>query len=150
MRIVAQRVSRASVTIDGVLKSKIGKGMMVLLGIEEADNEEDVEYLCQKLSKLRIFADDNNAMNLDVNQVEGDFLVVSQFTLHAMTKKGNRPSFIHAARPEHAVPLYELFLKRLAEVSGRKVECGKFGADMQVELINDGPVTIIIDTKDKQ
>ena len=150
MRIVAQRVSRASVTIDGVLKSKIGKGMMVLLVIEEADNEEDVEYLCQKLSKLRIFADDNNAMNLDVNQVEGDFLVVSQFTLHAMTKKGNRPSFIHAARPEHAVPLYELFLKRLAEVSGRKVECGKFGADMQVELINDGPVTIIIDTKDKQ
>ena len=150
MRIVAQRVSRASVTIDGVLRSKIGKGMMVLLGIEEADNEEDVEYLCQKLSKLRIFADDNNAMNLDVNQVEGDFLVVSQFTLHAMTKKGNRPSFIRAARPEHAVPLYELFLKRLGEVSGRKVECGEFGADMQVELINDGPVTIIIDTKDKQ
>ena len=148
MRIVAQRVSRASVTIDGVLKSQIGKGMMVLLGIEDADNEEDVEYLCQKLTKLRIFADNNNAMNLDVNQIEGDFLVVSQFTLHAMTKKGNRPSFIRAARPEHAIPLYELFLKRLAEISGRKVECGEFGADMKVELINDGPVTIIIDTKD--
>lgn len=147
MRVVIQRVSRASVTIDGVLKSAIGKGFMVLLGIEEADNQEDAEYLCQKLTKLRVFADDNNAMNLDINQVGGDFLVVSQFTLHAMTKKGNRPSFIKAARPEHAIPLYELFLKRLAEVSGRKVECGKFGADMQVELINDGPVTIIIDTK---
>ena len=149
MRIVAQRVSRASVTIDGVMKSQIGKGMMVLLGIEDADNEEDVEYLCQKLTKLRIFADENNAMNLDINQVEGDFLVVSQFTLHAMTKKGNRPSFIRAASPEHAIPLYELFLKRLAEVSGRTVECGSFGADMQVELVNDGPVTIIIDTKEK-
>ena len=150
MRIVAQRVSRASVTIDGVMKSQIGKGMMVLLGIEDADNQEDVEYLCQKLTKLRIFADENNAMNLDINQVEGDFLVVSQFTLHAMTKKGNRPSFIRAARPEHAIPLYELFLKRLAEVSGRKVECGEFGADMKVELINDGPVTIIFDTKNKE
>ena len=150
MRVVIQRVSRASVTIGGVLKSAIGKGFMVLLGIEEADNQEDVEYLCQKLTKLRIFADDNNAMNLDVNQIEGDFLVVSQFTLHAMTKKGNRPSFIKAARPEHAIPLYELFLKRLAEVSGRKVESGEFGADMQVELINDGPVTIIMDTKNIQ
>ena len=148
MRIVIQRVSRASVTIGGVLKSAIGKGFMVLLGIEEADNQEDVEYLCQKLTKLRVFADENNAMNLDINQIGGDFLVVSQFTLHAMTKKGNRPSFIKAARPEHAIPLYELFLKRLAEVSGRKVESGEFGADMQVELINDGPVTILIDTKD--
>ncbi len=150
MRIVIQRVSKASVTIGGVLKSKIGKGFMVLLGIEEADNQEDVEYLCQKLTKLRVFADDNNAMNLDVNQVGGDFLVVSQFTLHAMTKKGNRPSFIRAARPEHAIPLYESFLKRLAEVSGRRVESGEFGADMQVELINDGPVTIIMDTKNIQ
>lgn len=146
MRVVIQRVSRASVTIGGVLKSKIGRGFMVLLGIEEADNQEDVEYLCQKLTKLRVFADENNAMNLDINQIGGDFLVVSQFTLHAMTKKGNRPSFIKAARPEHAIPLYELFLKRLAEVSGRKVESGEFGADMQVELINDGPVTIIMDT----
>ncbi len=147
MRIVIQRVSRASVTIGGALKSAIGKGFMVLLGIEEADNQDDVEYLCQKLTKLRVFADENGAMNLDINQIGGDFLVVSQFTLHAMTKKGNRPSFIKAARPEHAIPLYELFLKRLAEVSGRKVESGEFGADMQVELINDGPVTIIIDTK---
>ncbi len=150
MRVVIQRVSRASVTIGGVLKSAIGKGFMVLLGIEEADNQEDVEYLCQKLTKLRVFADENNAMNLDINQIGGDFLVVSQFTLHAMTKKGNRPSFIKAARPEYAIPLYELFLKRLAEVSGRKVESGEFGADMQVELINDGPVTIIMDTKNKE
>ena len=150
MRIVIQRVSRASVTIGGVLKSKIGRGFMVLLGIEEADNQEDVEYLCQKLTKLRVFADENNAMNLDINQIGGDFLVVSQFTLHAMTKKGNRPSFIKAARPEHAIPLYELFLKRLSEVSGRKVESGEFGADMQVELINDGPVTIVMDTKNKE
>ena len=150
MRIVIQRVSRASVTIDGVLKSAIGKGFMVLLGIEEADNQEDVEYLCQKLTKLRVFADENGAMNLDINQIGGDFLVVSQFTLHAMTKKGNRPSFIKAARPEHAIPLYELFLKRLEEVSERKVESGEFGADMQVELINDGPVTILIDTKNIQ
>lgn len=150
MRIVIQRVNRASVTIGGVLKSAIGKGFMVLLGIEEADNQEDVEYLCQKLTKLRVFADENNAMNLDINQIGGDFLVVSQFTLHAMTKKGNRPSFIKAARPEHAIPLYELFLKRLEEVSGRKVESGEFGADMQVELINDGPVTIIMDTKNIQ
>ena len=149
MRIVAQRVSRASVTIGGVLKAQIGQGMMVLLGIEDADNQEDVEYLCQKLTKLRIFADENNAMNLDINQIGGDFLVVSQFTLHAMTKKGNRPSFIKAARPEKAIPLYEWFLKRLAEISERRVECGEFGADMQVELINDGPVTIIIDTKEK-
>ena len=150
MRVVIQRVSLASVTIGGVLKSAIGKGFMVLLGIEEADNQEDVEYLCQKLTKLRVFADENNAMNLDINQIGGDFLVVSQFTLHAMTKKGNRPSFIKAARPEHAIPLYELFLKRLEEVSGRKVESGEFGADMQVELINDGPVTIIMDTKNIQ
>ena len=147
MRVVVQRVSRTSVTIKDVLKAEIGKGMMVLLGVEEADNQEDVEWLCQKLSKLRIFDDDNGVMNVDINQVEGDFLVVSQFTLHAVTKKGNRPSFVKAARPEHAVPLYELFIKRLAEVSGRRVECGEFGADMQVELVNDGPVTIIIDTK---
>ena len=150
MRIVAQRVSRASVTIDGKVKSAIGMGMMVLLGIEEADNQEDVEWLCQKLSKLRIFSDENDAMNLDINQIEGSFLVVSQFTLHAMTKKGNRPSFIRAARPEHAIPLYELFVKRLHEVSGREVLTGEFGAMMEVELINDGPVTIIMDSKNKE
>ena len=150
MRIVAQRVSRASVTIGGKLKSEIGLGMMILLGIEEADNEEDVDWLCAKLTKLRIFSDENEAMNLDINQVEGSFLVVSQFTLHALTKKGNRPSFIRAARPEHAIPLYELFLKRLAEISDRKVLSGEFGALMEVELINDGPVTILMDSKHRE
>ena len=150
MRIVAQRVSRASVTIDGMVKSAIGTGMMVLLGIEEADNEEDVEWLCAKLAKMRIFSDENDAMNLDINQIEGSFLVVSQFTLHALTKKGNRPSFIRAARPEQAIPLYELFIKRLHEVSGREVLTGEFGAMMDVELINDGPVTIIMDSKNRE
>lgn len=150
MRVVAQRVSRASVTIDGKVKSAIGLGMMVLLGIEEADTTEDVEWLCTKLSKMRIFADENDAMNLDINQVGGSFLVVSQFTLHAMTKKGNRPSFIRAARPEKAIPLYELFVKRLHEVSGREVLTGEFGAMMEVELINDGPVTIVMDSKNRE
>jgi len=150
MRIVAQRVSRASVTIDGEVKSSIGQGMMLLIGIEEADTAEDVEWLCAKLAKMRIFSDANDAMNLDINQIEGSFLVVSQFTLHAMTKKGNRPSFIRAARPEQAIPLYELFVKRLHEVSGRNVLTGEFGAMMAVELINDGPVTIIIDSKNKE
>lgn len=132
------------------MKSAIGLGMMVLLGIEEADTEEDVEWLCAKLTKLRIFSDEDDAMNLDINQVEGSFLVVSQFTLHALTKKGNRPSFIRAARPEHAIPLYELFVKRLHEVSGREVLTGEFGAMMDVELINDGPVTIIMDSKNRE
>ena len=150
MRIVAQRVSRASVSIDGRIKSSIGLGMMVLLGIEEADNEEDVDWLCTKLTKLRIFADEQDSMNLDINQVGGAFLVVSQFTLHALTKKGNRPSFIRAARPEQAILLYELFLKRLAEISGREVQSGEFGAMMAVELINDGPVTILMDSKNKE
>ena len=150
MRIVIQRVSEASVTIAGEVISKIGKGMMILLGIEDADTEEDVEWLCNKLSKLRIFSDENDAMNLDINQIEGSFLVVSQFTLHAMTKKGNRPSFIRAARPEKAIPLYENFLKQLALISGRPVQCGQFGAMMDVALVNDGPVTIIMDTKDKE
>ena len=150
MRIVAQRVTHASVTIDNKLKSEIGLGMLILLGIEEADTQEDVDWLCQKLTKLRIFGDENDSMNLDINQVEGSFLVVSQFTLHALTKKGNRPSFIRAARPEVAIPLYELFLKRLAEVSGRPVRCGEFGAMMEVELLNDGPVTIIMDSKRRE
>lgn len=150
MRVVAQRVSKASVTIDGRVKSSIGKGMMLLLGIEEADNEEDVEWLCTKLTKMRIFADENDAMNLDINQIEGSFLVVSQFTLHALTKKGNRPSFIRAARPEQAIPLYEHFVHRLHEVSGREVLTGEFGAMMDVELINDGPVTILMDSKHRE
>ena len=150
MRIVAQRVTRASVTIEGRLKSEIGLGMLLLLGIEEADNQEDIEWLCAKLSKLRIFSDEQEAMNLDINQVEGSFLVVSQFTLHALTKKGNRPSFIRAARPEQAIPLYEQFLKRLAEISGRPVQSGEFGAMMAVELVNDGPVTILMDSKHRE
>ena len=149
MRVVVQRVSKASVSVAGETISKIEKGMMILLGIEDADTEEDVEYLCNKLTKLRIFSDENDAMNLDINQIEGSFLVVSQFTLHAMTKKGNRPSFIKAARPEKAIPLYESFLKRLSYISGRPVQCGEFGAMMEVSLINDGPVTILMDTKDK-
>ena len=136
-------------SVAGEVISKIGKGMMILLGIEDADTEEDVEWLCNKLSKLRIFSDENDAMNLDINQIEGSFLVVSQFTLHAMTKKGNRPSFIKAARPEKAIPLYQTFLKRLSFISERPVLCGEFGAMMEVSLINDGPVTIIMDTKDK-
>ena len=150
MRIVAQRVTHASVTIGGKVKSEIGLGMLILLGIEEADNEEDVEWLCGKLSKLRIFADENDSMNLDITQVGGSFLVVSQFTLHALTKKGNRPSFIRAARPEQAVPLYELFVKRLQEVSGREVQTGEFGAMMAVELLNDGPVTILMDSQRRE
>lgn len=150
MRIVAQRVSRASVTISGRVKSEIGMGMMLLIGIEELDNEQDVEWLCQKLTKLRIFEDGNNSMNLDINQINGSFLVVSQFTLHALTKKGNRPSFIRAARPEKAIPLYELFVTRLAEVSGREILTGEFGAMMEVELVNDGPVTILMDSKNRE
>ena len=150
MRIVAQRVTHASVTIDGKVKSEIGLGMMILLGIEEADTQEDVDWLCQKLTKLRIFDDGNDSMNFDINQVGGSFLVVSQFTLHALTKKGNRPSFIRAARPEQAVPLYELFVKRLQEVSGREVQTGEFGAMMAVELLNDGPVTILMDSKRRE
>ena len=150
MRIVIQRVSEASVTIAGEMISKIDKGMMILLGIEDADTEDDIEWLCNKVTKLRIFSDENDAMNLDINQIEGSFLVVSQFTLHAMTKKGNRPSFIRAARPEKAIPLYEKFLERLASISGRPVQCGQFGADMDVALINDGPVTIIIDSQNKE
>ena len=132
------------------MKSKIGLGMLLLLGIEEADTVEDIEWLCGKFSKLRIFSDAQDAMNLDINQVEGSFLVVSQFTLHAMTKKGNRPSFIRAARPEQAIPLYELFVKRLHEVSGREVLTGEFGAMMEVELVNDGPVTILMDSKHRE
>lgn len=150
MRIVAQRVSHASVTIGEKIKSEIGTGMLILLGIEDADTGEDVDWLCNKLTKMRIFGDENDAMNLDINQVGGSFLVVSQFTLHALTKKGNRPSFIRAARPEKAIPLYELFLSRLAEISGREVQSGEFGAMMEVELTNDGPVTIIMDSKNRE
>lgn len=136
--------------IDGQLKSAIAVGLLVLLGIEADDNQEDIDWLCRKLSQLRIFGDEAGLMNRSIQEVEGSFLVVSQFTLHASTKKGNRPSYIKAARPEVAIPLYEAFVQNLASVSGRPVGTGEFGADMKVSLLNDGPVTILIDTKQKE
>jgi len=150
MRILIQRVSKASVTINNNLKSKIGKGLLVLLGIENDDNQEDIEWLCSKLTNLRIFDDKNGVMNLSAIDIDADILIVSQFTLHASTKKGNRPSYIYAARPEIAIPLYEEFCKILENKLGKPVRTGEFGADMQVELINDGPVTIWIDSKVKE
>lgn len=150
MRIVIQRVMRASVTIDGEMVSSIGNGLMILLGIEPADTSEDVDYLCGKASRLRIFNDENGVMNRSVSDFNGELLVVSQFTLFAQTSKGNRPSYIRASRPEHAVPLYEEFVEKIASLSGCKTQTGRFGADMKVELINDGPVTIIIDSKQKE
>lgn len=150
MRIVIQRVSRASVTIDNELKSKIGRGFMILLGIEDADTREDADWLCRKVSKLRVFDDEDGVMNKSIMDIGGDVLVVSQFTLHASYKKGNRPSYIHAAGHEIAVPLYEYFCLRMREEIGKDIGTGEFGADMQVELINDGPVTICMDTKNKE
>lgn len=150
MRVVIQRVTSASVHISDEAKGIIGKGMLVLLGIEETDTQEDIEWLCGKLARLRIFPDDNGVMNLDIIAAEGDFLVVSQFTLHASTKKGNRPSYIRAARPETAIPLYENFIQKLKSETGRDVQTGEFGAMMQVGLVNDGPVTIIIDSKNRE
>ncbi len=150
MRIVIQRVTSAGVTIDGKLHSSIEKGLLVLLGIEEADNREDIEWLCKKVVDLRIFADAEGKMNLSVKEIDGRILVVSQFTLHAATKKGNRPSYIKAAKPEMAIPLYEQFCAELSLMLGNTVKTGVFGADMKVALINDGPVTIIIDSKNKE
>jgi D-aminoacyl-tRNA deacylase len=150
MRAVIQRVSRASVTIKNKIKSEIGPGLLVLVGIEEADNESDIEWLCNKIVQLRIFNDSNEVMNLSVLETGGSILVISQFTLHAKTRKGNRPSYIKAARPESAVPLYNNFVDSLSRLLGRDIGTGEFGAMMQIELINDGPVTIIIDTKDKE
>lgn len=147
MRVVIQRVSQASVTIGGTLKSHIGRGLLVLVGIEDADTDADIEYLCQKITKLRIFDDASGVMNLSVADVGGDILVVSQFTLMAATRKGNRPSYIRASRPEVATPLYERFVDRLQTLLGRAVPTGTFGADMQVALVNDGPVTIVMDSK---
>ncbi|WP_430597441.1 D-aminoacyl-tRNA deacylase [Enterococcus sp. AZ177] len=148
MRAVIQRVTQAEVTIDQKSVGKIEQGFMVLLGIHETDNVEDVAYLVRKISKLRVFEDTAGKMNLSIQEIQGSILSVSQFTLYADTKKGNRPSFIEAARPEAAIPLYELFNKQLKSLN-IPVETGEFGADMAVSLINDGPVTIIIDTKDK-
>lgn len=150
MRAVIQRVSEASVTIDETVKSKIGQGLLILLGIEDADTQEDIEWLSAKIIKLRIFGDDAGVMNLSVQDVDGDIIVVSQFTLHAQTKKGNRPSYIKAAGPQVAVPLYEAFVKQISDDLGKEVQTGEFGADMKVALVNDGPVTIIIDTKSKE
>jgi len=150
MRIVIQRVSEASVKISGAVKSDIGKGLLVLLGIEEADNNEDIEWLCGKIARLRIFADANGVMNLSIMEAGGEILLISQFTLHASTKKGNRPGYIKAAKPEVAVPLYEKFILQLEKETGREIFTGEFGADMKVALVNDGPVTIIIDSKNKE
>lgn len=150
MRAVIQRVSRASVSIGNKVKSEIGSGLLVLTGIEEADTLEDVEWLSNKIVQLRIFNDNNNVMNLSVIETGGDIMVISQFTLHAKTKKGNRPSYIRAARPETAIPLYNSFVDALIRLTGRSVATGEFGAMMEVSLVNDGPVTIIIDTKDKE
>ena len=150
MRIVIQRVAHASVTIDGHCKASIGQGMLVLLGIEEADGEEDIDWLCKKTAALRIFDDENGVMNRSIMDAGGDILVVSQFTLMASYKKGNRPSYIRAAGHATAVPLYESFCRKLGEALGRPVQTGEFGADMKVELLNDGPVTICMDTKNKE
>jgi len=150
MKVVIQRTTEASVTIENKIAGQIGNGLVILVGIEETDNDEDIEWLTRKLSNLRIFSDENGVMNLSIQDIEGAFLVISQFTLHAKTKKGNRPSFIHAAKPDVAIPIYEKFKKVLAAVSGCNVESGEFGADMKVSLVNDGPVTIIIDTKNKE
>jgi D-aminoacyl-tRNA deacylase len=146
---VIQRVSRSQVSIGGSVKSSIGKGLMVLVGIEEADNAEDIEWLSSKIVNLRIFNDAQGVMNVGIKDDGGDILLVSQFTLHASTKKGNRPSYIKAARPETAIPLYEKFIAALEMGLEKKIQTGEFGADMQVEIHNDGPVTIIIDTKNK-
>ena len=150
MRIVIQRVKEASVTISGVVHSAIGHGMLILVGVEDRDGEEDVDWLVKKASQLRIFDDANGVMNCSITDVSGQALVVSQFTLHASTKKGNRPSYIRASRPEHAIPLYELFCNRLSQAIGTPVGTGVFGADMQVALVNDGPVTICIDSQNRE
>ncbi|WP_431163192.1 D-aminoacyl-tRNA deacylase [Flagellimonas beolgyonensis] len=150
MRTVIQRVSKASVTVDGNIVSSIGHGLLVLLGIEDADGTDDIDWLAQKIANLRIFNDEAGVMNLSVMDTRGDVIVVSQFTLHALTKKGNRPSYIKASKPEVAIPMYEEFVDKMEAILGKKVGTGIFGADMKVELLNDGPVTIIIDTKNKE
>ena len=150
MRAVIQRVQHASVTIDGKLKSRIQKGFLVLLGIEDADTEEDMEWLARKIVALRVFDDEQGVMNRNIQDAGGEILVVSQFTLMASYKKGNRPSWIRAARHEHAIPLYEAFTERLSQDLPGRVQTGEFGADMQVELLNNGPVTICMDTKNKE
>ena len=150
MKAVIQRVSSCSVTIDNKVVANIQKGLLVLVGFEDADNNEDLNWLTSKIANLRIFGDQNDVMNLSLKEVGGDMIIVSQFTLHANTKKGNRPSYIKASKPETAIPLYEAFITQMETELGKKVQTGKFGADMKVALLNDGPVTIIIDTKNKE
>lgn len=150
MRVVIQRVQYAFVTIDGVKKSEIGKGLFVLVGFENTDTQKDVEWLAKKIVNLRVFGDENGLMNQSIFETKGDILVVSQFTLYASTKKGNRPSFIRASKPDIAIPLYESFCKEIELILGREVKTGVFAADMKISLLNDGPVTIIIDTKNKE
>ncbi|MDR1525517.1 MAG: D-tyrosyl-tRNA(Tyr) deacylase [Tannerella sp.] len=150
MRTVIQRVKHASVTIDGRVKSTIGQGLLIFVGIEDVDNRDDLEWLAKKIAGLRIFDDEKGVMNLSVSDIGGEILVVSQFTLHAMVKKGNRPSYIRASKPDVAIPLYESFCDEMSLRLGREVQTGIFGACMEVELLNDGPVTIVIDTKKKE
>ncbi len=150
MKAVIQRVSQASVSIDDKICSGIKKGLLILVGIEDIDTKEDIEWLSGKITRLRIFNDNNNVMNLSVKDVDGEILVISQFTLHASTKKGNRPSYIRSSKPEIAIPLYKQFIKQLEYDLGKEIKTGEFGAMMQVSLINDGPVTIVIDTKNKK
>lgn len=147
MRVVIQRVSKASVTIDNNIKAKINYGLLILLGIEADDSTNDIDWLCKKIVQLRIFNDDNDKMNLSIQDIQGEILLISQFTLFASTKKGNRPSFIRSAKPEMAIPLYEKFIATLQNLLPNKVQTGIFGADMKIELINDGPVTICMDSK---
>ena len=149
MRIVIQRISEASVKVEGKLISSIGKGLLILVGIEDNDSQEDIDFLVKKITQLRIFNDNEGVMNLSVQEINGEILVVSQFTLHASTKKGNRPSYIRASKPDFAIPMYERFVAATENILGKKVGTGKFGAMMDVSLVNDGPVTIIIDSKQK-
>ncbi len=149
MRVIIQRVQECCVRIKGKLKSEIGQGVLVLAGFEEPDTEEDLNWMAAKIANLRIFNDENKVMNLSLKDIQGEIMLVSQFTLHAKTKKGNRPSYIKAAKPETAIPLYENFIKRCENEIGTEIKKGEFGADMQISLINDGPVSIIIDSKNK-
>ena len=147
MRVLIQRVLEASVTIDATVKSKIKQGLLILVGIEDTDNQEDINWLCAKITNMRIFSDEQGLMNLSVLDVKGELLVVSQFTLFANTKKGNRPSYLRSAKPDFAIPMYENFVKTLATTAQKEIQTGEFGSDMKVSLVNDGPVTIWIDSK---
>ena len=149
MKAVIQRVAECSVTIENQIGADIQKGLLVLVGFEDADTKDDLDWMTSKIANLRIFGDENEVMNLSIKEVDGDMIIVSQFTLHASTKKGNRPSYLKASKPEIAIPLYESFIQKMEAGLGKKVQTGKFGADMKVALLNDGPVTIIIDTKNK-